>query len=117
LGRQDSNLCISESEFDETPSCTEDLLGFGRSADGLDTGLIPLDNIVGRPTMARGIIDSPTGCNTRRLFLTLAPLLGLPPIRKRFKERAGRECVEVIMGLDGAPHILRRRQRGRWAAR
>src|SRR6266498_2852242 len=33
------------------------LLGDIRQQDGLGTGLIPLDNIVGRPTMARGIAD------------------------------------------------------------
>ena len=33
------------------------LLGDIRQAGGLGTGLIPLDNIVGRPTMARGISD------------------------------------------------------------
>jgi phage terminase large subunit-like protein len=40
-----------------------------------------------------------------RIILTLSPLLGLSPIRKRFKERMGRECAEVIMGLDDALHI------------
>jgi phage terminase large subunit-like protein len=33
------------------------LLGDVRQEDGLGTGMIPLDNIVGRPTMARGISD------------------------------------------------------------
>jgi phage terminase large subunit-like protein len=33
------------------------LLGDLRTAGGLGTGMIPLDNIVGRPTMARGISD------------------------------------------------------------
>jgi phage terminase large subunit-like protein len=33
------------------------LLGDVRQRDGLGTGMIPLDNIVGRPTMARGISD------------------------------------------------------------
>ncbi len=33
------------------------LLGDIRQAGGLGTGMIPLDNIVGRPTMARGISD------------------------------------------------------------
>jgi phage terminase large subunit-like protein len=33
------------------------LLGDVRQQDGLGTGMIPLDNIVGRPTMARGISD------------------------------------------------------------
>ena len=30
-----------------------------------------------------------------RLFLTLTPLLGLSPIRKRFKERIGKECETI----------------------
>src|SRR5262245_7703632 len=136
------------------------LLGDIRQDGGLGTGLLPLDAIVGRPTMARGISDfvdtitlrRETGgralirlktyemdrrafqgeacdeiwldedvsrdndtiygeCLARlaatrgRLFLTLTPLLGLSPIRKRFKERLGRECAEVIMGLDDALHI------------
>ena len=33
------------------------LLGDVRQEDGLGTGMIPFDNIVGRPTMARGISD------------------------------------------------------------
>jgi phage terminase large subunit-like protein len=33
------------------------LLGDVRQQDGLGTGMVPLDNIVGRPTMARGISD------------------------------------------------------------
>jgi hypothetical protein len=35
----------------------------------------------------------------------MSPMLGLSPIRKRFKERMGRECAEVLMGLDDALHI------------
>jgi phage terminase large subunit-like protein len=136
------------------------LLGDIRQADGLGTGLIPLDNIVGRPTMSRGISDfcdtitlrRETGARAlirlksyemdRRAFqgeavdlcwldedvsrdndviygevlarlvatkgrviLTLTPVLGLSPIRKRFKERAGGQCAEVLMGLDDALHI------------
>jgi len=136
------------------------LLGDIRQADGLGTGLMPLDNIVGRPTLARGISDFVDTITLRRegggralirlktyemdrrafqgepcdeiwldedvsrdnhtiygeclarltatrgrLFLTLTPLLGLSPIRKRFKERMGRECDEVLMGLDDALHI------------
>jgi phage terminase large subunit-like protein len=136
------------------------LLGDIRSADGLGTGMLPLDNIVGRPTMARGIADfvdtitirretggralirlktyemdrrafqgescdevwldedvsrdndsiygeclARTAATRGRILLTLSPLLGLSPIRKRFKERVGKECAEVIMGLDDALHI------------
>lgn len=40
-----------------------------------------------------------------RVYLTLTPLLGQSPIRKRFKERMGKECAEVLMGLDDALHI------------
>jgi len=136
------------------------LLGDIRQADGLGTGLIPLDNIVGRPTMARGIADFVDTITLRResggralirlktyemdrrafqgepcdeiwldedvsrdndmvygeclarlaatrgrIFLTLTPLLGLSPIRKRFKERVGKDCAEVLMGLNDALHI------------
>jgi phage terminase large subunit-like protein len=136
------------------------LLGDIRQTDGLGTGLIPLDNIVGRPTMARGIADLVDTITLRRegggravirqktyeqgrrayqgeatdeiwldedvsrdddsiygeclarlaatrgrIFLTLTPLLGMSPIRKRFKQRMGQECAEVVMGLDDALHI------------
>jgi phage terminase large subunit-like protein len=133
------------------------LLGDIRQEGGLGTGLIPLDNIVGRPTMARGISDfvdtitlrRETGgraiirqktydqdrrafqgesvdqiwldedvsrdndtiygeCLARlvatrgRVFLTLTPLLGLSPIRKRFKQRLGTDCAEVLMTIYDA---------------
>jgi phage terminase large subunit-like protein len=133
------------------------LLGDIRQEDGLGTGMIPLDNIVGRPTMARGIADlvdtvtirretsgrglirfktyeqdrkawqgepvdrvwldedvsrdDPTilgECLARltatrgRLYCTLTPLLGLSPLRKRFKERSGIECAEVLMTIKDA---------------
>ena len=42
------------------------LLGDIRQDDGLGTGLIPLDNIVGRPTMARGISDFVDSVTMRR---------------------------------------------------
>jgi phage terminase large subunit-like protein len=42
------------------------LLGPVRSQGGLGTGLIPLDNIVGRPTMARGIPDFVDSTTLRR---------------------------------------------------
>lgn len=131
------------------------LLGPVREQGGLGTGLIPLDSIVGRPTMARGISDfvdtvtlrresggtamlrgktyemgreayqgEPVDVNwldedvsrddaaiygeciarkttTRgRILCSLTPLLGLSPLRKRFKARAGAECAEVLMTID-----------------
>lgn len=42
------------------------LLGDLRAPGGLGTGAIPLDNIVGRPTMARGISDFVDTINIRR---------------------------------------------------
>jgi phage terminase large subunit-like protein len=42
------------------------LLGDVRQQDGLGTGMIPLDNIVGRPTMARGISDFVDTVNLQR---------------------------------------------------
>lgn len=42
------------------------LLGDVRQEGGLGTGLIPLDNIVGRPTMARGIADFVDTVSLRR---------------------------------------------------
>jgi len=40
-----------------------------------------------------------------RIIATLTPVLGLSPLRKRFKERAGQQCSEILMGLDDALHI------------
>lgn len=131
------------------------LLGPVLDAGGLGTGLIPLDNIIGRPTMARGIggivdtvnIRRETGgkahiqfksyaagreayqgtpvdvnwldedvsrdddsiygeCLARRtttrglIVCSLTPLLGMSPLRKRFKERDGKGCGEVLMTID-----------------
>lgn len=42
------------------------LLGDIKQDGGLGTGLIPLDNIIGRPTMARGIADFVDTVNLRR---------------------------------------------------
>lgn len=137
------------------------LLGPVRDEGGLGTGLIPLDNIVGRPTMARGIADfvdsvtlrredsaGGTGAGGRamvrfktyemgreafqgepvdlvwldedvsktddsiygeclarltttrgRIMCSLTPLLGMSPLRKRFKQRAGDGCAEVLMTI------------------
>ena len=138
------------------------LLGDIRMEGGLGTGAIPLDSLVGRPTLARGISDfvdtiaitresgaravirlktyemdrkafQGESCDeiwldedvsrfddtlygeclarlaaTRgRMLLTLTPLLGMSPIRKRFKERMGKECAEILMGLDDALHFRR----------
>jgi phage terminase large subunit-like protein len=130
------------------------LLGDIRQDGGLGTGLIPLDNIVGRPAMARGIdsfVDSitirredggravirqKTGEMERRawqgeavdcawldedfgddsvygevlarltttsgiVMVTMTPMLGTTPIRKRFKEKHP-GTAEVLMGLDDA---------------
>jgi phage terminase large subunit-like protein len=135
--------------------CQLKLFGPIRDQGGLGSGLIPLDNIVSRPTLARGIADfidtatirrdtggtahvqfrtyqqgreafqgSPVDVNwldedvsrdddsiygeciarkttTRGIIMcSLTPLLGLSPLRKRFKERAGAECAEVLMTID-----------------
>jgi phage terminase large subunit-like protein len=131
------------------------LLGPVRNQGGLGTGLIPLDNIVGHPTMARGITDfvdtvtirretggdgmvrfktyemkreayqgEPVDVNwldedvsredgsiygeciarkvtTRGIILaSLTPLLGMSPLRKRFKQRDGKDCAEILMTID-----------------
>ena len=133
------------------------LLGDLTQADGLGTGLIPLDNIVGKPSMARGIsnfVDTvilrrETGgraairlktyemgrsafevepvdviwldedvkgeqnegiygeCQARltttrgRIMVTMTPVLGLTPIRRRYKMRLP-GTDEVLMTLDDA---------------
>jgi phage terminase large subunit-like protein len=134
------------------------LLGDIRQEGGLGTGLIPLDYIVGRPTMARGISDFVDSMTLRRetggtavirqktyeqdrkayqgepvdeialdedvsrddetiygeclarlattrgqIICSLTPMLGLSPLRKRFKERAASgECVDIIMTIYDA---------------
>lgn len=134
------------------------LLGDIRQQDGLGTGLIPLDNIVARPTMARGISDFVDTVTLRRetggralirqktyemdrkafqgeavdegwldedvskndssiygemlarltttqgqIICSLTPMLGMSPLRKRFKERSGSgECVEILMTIYDA---------------
>ncbi len=130
------------------------LLGQVGDNDGLGTGLIPLDNIVGRPTMSRGISNFVDGVTLRRetggkalvqfktyaqgrevfqgspvdvnwldedvsrdnadiygeclarrittrgrIISSLTPLLGLSPLRKRFKERAGQSMDEILMTI------------------
>lgn len=131
------------------------LLGAVREQGGLGTGLIPLDNIVGKPTMARGISDFVDTVTVRRetgntgiirfktyemgreayqgepvddnwldedvsrdddsiygeciarktttdgkILCSLTPLLGMSPLRKRFKARNGGDCAEVLMTID-----------------
>src|SRR5262249_32427143 len=133
------------------------LLGDIRQEGGLGTGMIPLDNIMGRPTLARGISDFCDTVSIRRetggqavirfktyeqdrkafqgeavdlgwldedvsrhdptiygeilarltatrgrTYVTATPLLGLSPIRKRFKERAGEDIAEVLMTIHDA---------------
>ena len=128
------------------------LLGDVMQEGGLGTGLIPLDAIVGRPAMARGIADFVDSVTLRRdtggsavirfktyemgrkafqgepcdlvwldedpgddevygeclarltttrgkIMVTMTPMLGLSPIRKRFKQR-GQGTAEVLMTID-----------------
>lgn len=130
------------------------LFGDLKAEGGLGTGLIPLDNIIGRPGMARGIdcfvdtgtlrredggtaiirlktgeqerrawqgeavdctwIDEDTGEDeiygevqargiaTRGIIMvSMTPVLGLSPIRKRFKEKQP-GTAEVLMTIDDA---------------
>jgi phage terminase large subunit-like protein len=130
------------------------MLGDLRSEGGLGSGLIPLDNIVGRPTMARGITDLVDTVTIRRedggkaiirlktaeqerrawqgeavdaihldedfgddvvygecqarsiatkgiILVSMTPMLGLSPIRKRFKERMP-GTAEILMTIDDA---------------
>lgn len=133
------------------------LLGDLGQKDGLGTGLIPLDNIVGRPAMARGIPNFVDSVNLTRenagraviqfktyeqgrgafqgspvdvawldedvegeqndaiygevqargtttngiILVTMTPLLGITPIRKRFKQRLP-GTAEVVMTVNDA---------------
>ncbi len=128
------------------------LLGDIMQEGGLGTGLIPLDNIVGKPAMARGIADFVDSVTLRRenggtavirfktyemgrkafqgepvdemwidedpgddevygeclarltttrgkVVVTMTPMLGLSPVRKRFKTRT-EGTAEVLMTID-----------------
>src|SRR5262249_31891465 len=128
------------------------LLGDIRSEGGLGSGLIPLDSILARPTMARGITDLVRTVTIRRedggkaiirlktaeqerrawqgeavdvtwldedfgtddvygevqarsvstrgtIMVSITPMLGLSPIRKRFKEKMP-GTAEVLMTID-----------------
>lgn len=133
------------------------LLGNLMDESGLGTGLIPLDSIVGKPAMARGIADFVDSVNVRRedgglavirqktyeqgrqafegeacdaialdedikgdlnatiygecqarttttrgiITVTMTPLLGLTPMRRRFKEKLP-GTAEILMTLDDA---------------
>jgi phage terminase large subunit-like protein len=131
------------------------LIGDIRDEYGLGTGLIPLDNIVGRPTMARGIsdfvdtikivrddggkavirqktfemdrqafqgepcdeiwLDEDPGrnemiygeCQARltttrgQIICSMTPMMGLSPLRKRFKSRKP-GTAEILMTIDDA---------------
>ena len=133
------------------------LLGNIMVDGGLGTGLIPLDYIIGKPAMARGIADFVDSFTVRRedggtamgrfktyeqgrqafegeavdlvnldedvkgeqneaiygecqarttttrgiITVTMTPLLGLTPIRRRFKQKMP-GTVEIVMGLDDA---------------
>lgn len=130
------------------------LLGDLSQADGIGTGLIPLDHIVGRPAMARGIADFVDSVTIRRetggtgivrfktyemgrkayqgepvdeiwidedpgddviygeclarltttsgqIIATMTPMLGLTPVRKRFKQKQP-GTVEYLMTIDDA---------------
>lgn len=130
------------------------LLGPIGDQGGMGTGMIPLDNIVGRPIMARGIglfVDSfsllrETGgkavirqktyemgreayqgepvdeclidedisrtdgsiygevlarliTTDGRIICSMTPMLGMSPLRKRFKQRLGSDMAEVLMTI------------------
>jgi len=130
------------------------LLGPVGDEDGMGTGLIPLDNITGRPIMARGVSDCVDSISLRRetggkamirfktypmgreafqgepvdvpwldedvsredasiygevlarltttrgrIICSMTPLLGLSPLRKRFKQKLGSSMQEVLMTI------------------
>lgn len=128
------------------------LLGDVMQEGGLGTGLLPLDCIVGRPAMARGIADFVDSVTLRRdtggtavirfktyemgrkafqgepvdvcwldedpgddevygeclarltttrgkIIVTMTPMLGLSPVRKRFKEKTP-GTAEVVMTIE-----------------
>lgn len=127
----------------------------GSVVDGdIGTGLIPLDNIVGKPTMSRGVSGLVDTVNLRRetggkgvirfksyeqgrtafqgepvdltlldedisktddtiygevlarcittrgrIICSLTPLLGVSPLRKRFKQKLGQSMAEILMTI------------------
>jgi phage terminase large subunit-like protein len=130
------------------------LLGNVRDDGGLGTGAVPLDNIVGKPAMSRGVPDAVDSVTLRRetggsalirfktyeqgreawqgeavdevlidedisrsdasiygeclartvttrgrILCSLTPLLGMSPLRKRFKERLGPSMREILMTI------------------
>jgi len=127
------------------------LLGDLSQDDGLGTGLIPLDNIVGKPSMARGIADFVDSVSLRRetggtavirfktyeqgrkafqgepvdlvwpdedegddslqgemlarltttngrIIRTMTPVIGMTPVRRRFKEQTP-GTIEILMTI------------------
>jgi phage terminase large subunit-like protein len=130
------------------------LLGDVRQEGGLGTGMIPLDALVGRPTMARGIADFVDTITVRRdtggtgiirlktfemgreawqgepvdeiwidedpgddevysegiarltttdgqIIVSMTPVIGLTPVRKRFKQKMP-GTAEMLMTIDDA---------------
>lgn len=60
----------------------------------LDEDISATDDSIYGECLARKI-------TTRGIIMSsLTPLLGMSPLRKRFKERAGRECAEILMTID-----------------
>ena len=81
------------------------LLGDVRQEDGLGTGMIPLDNIVGRPTMARGISDFVDTVNLRRENGGRA-LIRFKTFEMDRKAYQGEACDEIILDEDPGDDVI-----------
>ncbi len=81
------------------------LLGDIRQDDGLGTGLIPLDNIVGRPTMARGISDFVDSVTMRRENGGRA-LIRFKTFEMDRKAFQGEPCDEIWLDEDPGDDVV-----------
>ena len=81
------------------------LLGDVRQEDGLGTGMIPLDNIVGRPTMARGISDFVDTVNLQRESGGRA-LIRFKTFEMDRKAFQGEACDEIILDEDPGDDVV-----------
>lgn len=85
---------IAQIQFKTYEMGREAFQGTPVDVNWLDEDVSRTDDSIYGECLARKI-------TTRGIILcSLTPLLGMSPLRKRFKERKGRECEEVLMTID-----------------